>query len=157
SHAFDIIDGEIFSNVNNPFNARWDYASAGFDRRHVSVTSIIYHVPFFQTSNNRATKALLGGWELSSIATFESGNPLSVSGGPDNLGYGGGTGNRANITAPVTYPGTRFQWFSTTSFQKPGPLQWGTAARNDVVAPGRNNWNIAMFKAFQFTERSRFE
>jgi len=100
---------------------------------------------------------VLGGWELSSIATFESGNPISISGGPDNLGYGGGTANRANIVSPITYPKNRFQWFSTSSFQKPGPLQWGTAARNDVVSPGRNNWNIAAFKKFQFTERASFE
>ena len=76
---------------------------------------------------------------------------------PDNLGFGGATSNRANIVAPVTYPKTRFQWFSTSSFAKPGPLQWGTAARNDVVGPGRNNWNIAMFKAFQVKENVRFE
>ena len=157
SHAFDIIDGEIFSNVSNPFNARWDYGPAGFDRRQISITSIIYTVPFFRNSNSHAMKTVLGGWELSSIATFESGNPISISGGPDNLGYGGGTANRANIVSPITYPKNRFQWFSTSSFQKPGPLQWGTAARNDVVSPGRNNWNIAAFKKFQFTERASFE
>ena len=50
SHAFDIIDGEIFSNVNNPFNARWDYGPAGFDRRQISVTSFIYKFPFFRNS-----------------------------------------------------------------------------------------------------------
>ena len=157
SHAFDIIDGEIFSNVNNPFNAHWDYGPAGFDRRQVSVTSIIYSIPFFRKSGVRAEKALLGGWELSGIAMFESGTPFSIGGGPDNLGLGGGTGNRANIVAPVTYAKSRLQWFSTSSFVKPGPLQWGTAARDDVVGPGRNNWNVAMFKAFQFTERARFE
>jgi len=26
-----------------------------------------------------------------------------------------------------------------------------------VVGPGSNNWNIALFKAFQFTERARLE
>ena len=26
-----------------------------------------------------------------------------------------------------------------------------------MVGPGRNNWNMALFKAFQFTERARFE
>jgi len=157
SHAFDIIDGEIFSNVNNPFNARWDYGPAGWDRRQISITSFIYSFPFFRNSGSRATKALLGGWELSGIATFESGNPISIGAGPDNLGLGGTTGNRANVVAPITYPKTRFQWFSTSSFQKPGPLQWGTAARNDVLAPGRNNWNIAAFKAFEVREGVRFE
>ena len=157
SHAFDIIDGEIFANINNPFNARWDYGPAGFDRRQIFITSFIYNIPFFRNSSSRATRALLGGWEFSGIATFESGTPYSIGAGPDNLGLGGTTGNRANIAAPVTYPKTRLQWFSTSSFAKPGPLQWGTAARNDVVAPGRNNWNMAMFKAFQISERARFE
>ena len=136
SHAFDIIDGEIFTNVNNPFNARWDYGPAGFDRRQISVTSFIYRFPFFQNASNAATKALLGGWELSGIALFESGTPASIDAGPDNLGLGGTTGNRANIISPINYPGTRLQWFSTSSFAQPGPLQWGTAARNDVVTPG---------------------
>jgi hypothetical protein len=157
SHAFDIIDGEIFSNISNPFNRRWDYGPAGFDRRHISVTSFIYKLPVFQHSGSQALRTAFGGWELSGIALFESGTPISIGGGPDNLGYGGGTSNRANVVAPITYPGTRFQWFSTSSFQKPGPLQWGTAARNDVVAPGRNNWNMALFKAFQVKENARFE
>ena len=85
-------------------------------------------------------------------------NPASASAAaPTTSGYGGATSNRANVVAPVTYPGTRFQWFSTSSFAKPGPLQWGTAARNDVVSPGRNNWNMALFKAFQVKENARFE
>jgi len=157
SHAFDIIDGEIFSNVSNPFNARWDYGPAGFDRRQIWISSFIYQIPFFRNSANRAEKALLGGWELSGIYTLESGTPFSIGGGPDRLGYGGGTSNRADIVAPVTYPKTRFQWFSTASFQQPAPLLWGTSARNSVVGPGRNTWNVAMFKAFQITERARFE
>ena len=158
SHAFDIIDGEIFSNINNPFNARWDYGPAGFDRRQISVTSFIYKFPLFRNSGSQAMKTALGGWELSGIALFESGNPLSIAAGsPDVLGLGGATGNRANVVAPISYPGTRFQWFSASSFTRPGPLQWGTAARNDVVGPGRNNWNIALFKAFQIKENTRFE
>jgi hypothetical protein len=157
SHAFDIIDGEIFSNVNNPFNARWDYGPAGFDRRQISITSFIYRLPLLLDSHRQAMRTLLGGWELSGIATFESGTPVSIGAGPDNLGLGGGTGNRANIVAPVTYPKTRLQWFSPSSFVAPGPLQWGTASRNDIVSPGRNNWNVAMFKAFQVKENMRFE
>jgi hypothetical protein len=157
SHAFDIIDGEIFSNINNPFNARWDYGPAGFDRRQISITSFIYKFPLFRNSGSQAMKTLLGGWELSGIALFESGTPVSIGAGPDNLGLGGTTGNRANIVAPITYPKTRLQWFSTSSFATPGPLQWGTAARNDVVSPGRNNWNMALFKAFQVKENVRFE
>jgi hypothetical protein len=157
SHAFDIIDGEIFSNINNPFNARWDYGPAGFDRRQIFITSFIYEFPFFRNASSKPVKTLLGGWQLSGIATFESGTPTSIGAGPDILGLGGATGNRANAVSAVTYPKTRTEWFSKASFAKPGALQWGTAARNSVVTPGRNNWNMALFKAFQFSERARFE
>ncbi|MBV9743969.1 MAG: hypothetical protein JO099_09415, partial [Acidobacteriia bacterium] len=157
SHAFDLIDGELFSNVSNPFNARWDYGPAGWDRRQILVTSFVYPFPFLRTTGSRAAKALLGGWQLSGIYTLESGTPVSIGNGFDNLGLGGATANRANIVAPITYPKTRLQWFSTSSFAQPAPLQWGTAARNDVVGPGTNNWNIAMYKTFQFSERARFE
>jgi len=156
SHALDIIDGEIFSNISNPLNRHWDYASAGFDRRLISVTSFIYDIPAFQKSTG-ITKTLLAGWELSGIWLLESGTPFSISGGPDNLGLGGATSNRANVVSAITYPKTWQQWFSTSSFAKPGPLQWGTSARNSVVGPGRNNWNMALFKRFQFSESGAFE
>jgi hypothetical protein len=157
SHAFDIIDGELFSNIGNPLDARWDYGPAGYDRRHVSVTSFIYQLPFFRSSGNRALKATVGGWELSGIVSLISGGPLNVTGGPDNLGLGGVTTNRADVVAPITYPKTINQWFSTASFARPAALQWGNAQRNIVVGPGRNNWNMALFKAFQFTERAKLE
>jgi hypothetical protein len=156
SHAFDIIDGEIFSNVSNPFNVRWDYGQAGFDRTHISVTSFIYDIPLFKNSKGAAGK-ILGGWVYSGIAMFESGTPFSIGGGNDNLGYGGGTANRANVIAPVTYPKTRLQWFSTASFQIPTALQWGNMQRNMLRGPGRNNWNMSLFKQFKFTESAGFE
>ena len=157
SHALSVVDGELFTNINNPLDARWDYGSANYDRRHISVTSFIYQFPFFRTSSNRAVRTALGGWELSGIASFISGGPLSIGLGQDNLGLGGATNNRANQVSAVTYPKTRFEWFSKSSFAKPAALQWGSASRNSVVGPGRNNWNMALFKAFQFTERVRFE
>ena len=61
----------------------------------------------------------------SSISGWTTDFTPGLFGGPDNLGLGGATANRANIVAPITYPGTRQQWFSTASFQRPGPLQWG--------------------------------
>ena len=122
-----------------------------------AVITFMYKLPFFNNSNNHTAKMLLGGWELSGIGSFQSGSPVNIGYGKDNLGYGGGTTNRANAVSAVTYPGTRFQWFSTSSFAAPAPLQWGTASRNSVVGPGRANWNTALFKAFQFREKSRFE
>ena len=94
---------------------------------------------------------------MSGIALFQSGNPLTVGAGVDNLGYGGGTNNRADQVSPVTYPKTRFEWFSKASFAKPAALQWGTAARNSIVGPGRNNWNLSLYKQVAVTENVGFQ
>src|ERR1035441_6636831 len=45
----------------------------------------------YSGTGTQALKTALGGWELSGIALFESGTPVSIGGGPDNLGYGGNT------------------------------------------------------------------
>jgi hypothetical protein len=157
SHAFDIIDGELFSAINNPFDARWDYGPSGFDRRQISVTSIIYKIPFLRNSSNHVLRTGLGGWEISGIYTLQSGAPFTVGYGSDNLGFGGGTGNRAEILAPVTYPKTLSQWFSTSSYAAPGALQWSNQQKNDLVGPHTNMWNMALYKAFEIKEDARFE
>lgn len=157
SHAFDLLDGELFTNLSNPLDAHYDYGSAGFDRRHIAVFSFVYDFPFFRNSTSRTTKAVLGGWTLSGVALFESGTPQSVTSANDNLGLGGGTTNRANQVSAVTYPGTHIEWFSTSSFAEPGPLQWGSADKDAVVTPGRNNWNMSLFKAFLLKEDARVE
>ena len=158
SHAFDLLDGELFTNLSNPLNARYDYGSSGFDRRQIAVFTFVYDVPFFRNAASQLTKAMLGGWTISGIALFESGTPQSVTSANDNLGLGGGTTNRASQVAAVTYsPGNINQYFSTSSFAEPGPLQWGTSDKDAVVTPGRNNWNLSLFKAFQVRENTRFE
>ncbi|PYT32612.1 MAG: hypothetical protein DMG58_09770, partial [Acidobacteria bacterium] len=40
------------------------------------------------------------------------------------------------------------EWFKTDAFAPPVPLTFGTAGRNIVVGPGRDNWNLSLFKVF---------
>ena len=156
SHAFDVIDGQLFNNIGDPYNPRYDYGTAGYDRRHVATFSYIYDLPIFQNSG-RVTKALLGGWTISGVVMAQTGTPLNVNAGNDNLGLGGATTNHADLVAPITYPKSWNQWFSTSSFAQPAPLTFGTAPRNIVKGPGRHNWNLSLYKTFQFTERAGFE
>jgi hypothetical protein len=62
---------------------------------------------------------------------------------------GGGVGTRPNLVGdPNGGPKTVDQWFNTDAFAVPDPLSFGTAGRNIVTRPGRNNWNISIFKLF---------
>jgi hypothetical protein len=155
SHSLDDISGDL-SMTANPFDRKYDYASSNFDRRHILVFNYVYDLPFFAHSNG-LTHSLLGGWELSGVTTIETGTPLNLGYGKDNLGLGGGTSSRPNIAGDITYPKTVDAWFGTGAFAAPAPLQFGTLARNALVGPGRANWDIALFKKFALGERADLE
>lgn len=155
SHAWDVIDGQLFNNIDNPMNPRYTYGTAGFDRRHIGVVNFNYNLPIFQQSKG-ATKTLLGGWTISGITTMESGTPLTIN-GPNWLGFGSGTSQHANVNGPVSYPHTVKQWFNPNVFSAAPPLTWGNAPKNIVKGVGRDQWNLSLYKDFHFGERAGFQ
>ena len=160
AHGFDLVDGDLWNALDNPFNKAYNWGSSGFDRRHVVNITYVYDLPFFTHAASRAARAVLGGWTISGVTMFASGTPITINNGLDNLGYGGATNNHAQQVSAVTYPKTKDAWFSASSFARLTPAQaltWGSSPRGAVIGPGRNNWNIALFKNFQFTERVGFE
>lgn len=63
-------------------NRNLEKGRAGYDRNHRSVSVINYELPFGQGkrwASGGWTKYLFGGFEISAVQTFESGNPLTFS------------------------------------------------------------------------------
>ena len=159
SHNISEVTNDL-GGLSDPYNAKYDRASdTGFDRRHVFNVSYVYALPFFATSSNLAAHEILGGWEISGITAASSGLPQYITyTGTDTLGLGGGTTNRPNKVASVSYPKTVGAWFSASSFAAPvapwngGPNQgFGSAGRDAVVGPGIFNWNLSLFKTIPLT------
>jgi hypothetical protein len=88
---------------------------------------------------------------------MQSGQPVTVDSANDNLGFGGGTQNHADQIGSVTYPHTYKQWFSPSAFAQPAPLTWGSASKNSVKGPGRDNWNLSLYKDFHIHESVGFQ
>jgi len=148
AHAIDIQSGD-FNGVANPYDLRFDRGSADFDRRQVLIMNYIYDLPFFKTNSNAFVRQVLGGWQLSGITTFETGEPVTVTYPGDNAGVGGGQNTRPDLKSnPNNGPKNAQMWFNTTAFAVPALLSFGTEGRNVVWGPGRNNWNISFFKVF---------
>ncbi|HTX76953.1 MAG TPA: hypothetical protein VMD29_12165, partial [Terracidiphilus sp.] len=159
SHLIDIVQNDL-GGLSDPFDPGYDRGSdAGFDRRHIFNASYVYALPFFARSGNLAEREIAGGWMISGITEIEAGSPAYIYySGPDTLGLGGGTTNRPNLVAKVSYPKKATQWFSASSFADPvaawngGPNQgWGDAGKDAVVGPGLFNWNLSLFKMFPLT------
>src|SRR5208337_3210290 len=63
--------------VNDQNDARASRGLSDFDRRQRFVTSAVYDLPFFANANG-ATKALLGGWGVTTVIIVQSGTPFTI-------------------------------------------------------------------------------
>jgi hypothetical protein len=151
--------GDLYT-VSNPYNRAYDNGPSMLDRTHIGLVNFVYELPFFRSSQNKLVKSTIGGWELSGIVTMETGLPLNITlnGSQGSNGLANAT-NRPNFGGGVSYPGTIASFFNTSGFSVPTPGSWGTLTKGAVRGPGRNNWNMSLFKSFVFSESrgSRFE
>ncbi|MEO8663311.1 MAG: hypothetical protein ABI693_32945, partial [Bryobacteraceae bacterium] len=60
--------------------------------------------------------------------------------------------NRPDYSGSVTYPKLVDTWFDKSAFSLPALGQWGTLGHGVIRGPGRQNWNISLFKSFVFSE-----
>jgi hypothetical protein len=145
--------GGDLSAVSNPY-AGWQYdvGRSGYDRLHNLSFNFIYDIPFMRNSSNAVAKTLVGGWEVSGIVTIESGTPLNITLTGDQGGNGIGGTNRPDKTAALSAPHTKQAWITGSAFSFPAVGDWGTLGHNAIDGPGRDNWNLSLFKNFIFSE-----
>jgi len=158
--------GGDLGGVSNPY-AGWLYDNglSGYNRTHVAVVDFIYDIPFLRHNDNKFVRNVIGGWEVSGIITAESGLPENITLSGNQGGNGVGGTNRPNLVGPIGYQhevlagSQQIQYFNPTSFVDPTPGDWGTFPHNGLTGPGRDNWNISLFKSFTLNESrgSRFE
>src|SRR5579862_8199735 len=153
--------GGDLGNVSNPYLGwRYDDGPGGFDRTHNGAVNFIYDIPFLRSSGNRFLKSTIGGWEVSGIITMTSGVPINpqLTGGQSGNGLPNAI-NRPDQVGSVSYPHTVGEWFNKDAFANPAVGAWGNAGHNSLRGPGRDNWNLSLFKSFVLSEArgSRFE
>jgi hypothetical protein len=134
-------------NPEDPFNRTFNYGPTSFDRRHIFVTTYTYRMPFFRKSN-AFLQNTLGGWELSGITRWQTGQYLTPTG---NSSIGG---RRADATGQdVKGPRTINEWFNTAAFVNPPNDRRGTAGVGVIEGPGRHLWDLSLRKRFALTEK----
>ncbi len=164
--------------VPDTYNTTNLWGPSEYDARHMVVINYLYALPFFANQNTVAGK-LLGGWQLSGSAQFQTGAPCGIGTSNDYAGVGEvgsfGCGSEGqfwvkNGTPHISktfagYPGQSGKYFSTTNpdgspiFTAPttGTFNLQKDVRDSIYQPGFQNWNIAMKKKFPINERTGFE
>ncbi len=142
--------------VSNPYAGwKYDFGPSAFDRRNVFFANFVYQIPFLKNSENKLLKATVGGWEISGVVTAESGAPVNLTigsypGNPCNVIPN--CSDRPDVSGSIIYPHTVGQWFSVANFTAPAAGTWGDLGHNAIRGPGRDNWNLALFKNFLLSE-----
>lgn len=165
-HAIDDSSG---GNVaQDARNLKADRGSSDFDARQRLVVSYIYELPFGQTKSfgkdwGPLMNTMLGGWELSGIAAFESGRPIFLQLSPSNQNSNtGSTRDRPDIAyvvdtriietnvQPVIKNRTdKTVYLDPAAFSIPTRGTFGNAPRNYLDGPGTNSWDLMVAKNFR--------
>ena len=155
------------ANVSNPYAGwRFDIGPGGLDRTHVLAANFIYDIPVLRHSSSRFVKSTIGGWQVSGIVTLESGLPINLTNDTGVNGFlGSGATSRPDLTGKISYAravlagNQRIQYFDPTAFTAAGKGTWGNLGHNALRGPGRDNWDMSLFKNFSLSEArgSRFE
>src|SRR5437660_1889812 len=104
-------------------------------------------------------RALLGGWQLNGLWTWESGLPLLFSASTTSLNAPGNTQWPQQV-APVRILGnigSDQYWFTPSSFADPAKGAIGNVGRNILHGPHLFNINGSVFRKFSITERVKLE
>jgi hypothetical protein len=141
--------------TQDPFNRKGDRGRSGFDIRHNFVANVVYELPFGRGSR------LLGGWQISAIASVHSNVPFTPVLAFDNADLQSlVTSERPNLIGDpfvgVCPNGSRVDtpscWFNPSAFALPPPGQFGNAGRNSLRGPAFAQFDLSLQKGFQLTE-----
>lgn len=139
------------------WNRRLGRGESEFSHPHRFVFAGGYQPPW-GASLPALAKGLLYGWNMNIIATFESGNALSVNNimtsardfEPDV----------PNVSRNPNLPsGDRsfYRYFDTSAFSAPPQDVKGNAGVGIIRGPGINNWDASFAKVFNIKERGKAE
>ena len=150
-------------------NFRLERARSDFDRTHALTASTLWELPFgrgrrFLNTNNRVLNQLFGGWSISGIYTFMTGEPFSVTSGSRTV-------NNAHVSrALVVDPTVRARLQELPNQNFAGPVYFANKDAFALPPPGSNGsgrniytaapyWNLDLgfTKVFPITERVKLQ
>jgi hypothetical protein len=144
----------------NSYNIAAEKALSSFHVAHRLTTSTLYELPFgkgkpFLDTGSGVVNQLVGGWQLGSIITLQTGFPITVTSGRDQSNTGAGF-DRPNATgATIALPRGQQnpqKFFNTDAFVLQPFGTHGNTGRNTLIGPGLINWDFSTIKNFRISE-----
>jgi len=111
-------------------------------------------------NNDGLSGRILGGWQVNSIVTLQTGTAFEVN-APDQSETGGNHDSRADcignpFAGRSTDPRNGF-WINPDAFAVPATGTFGNCGARNFHGPGLENVDLSLFKSFAFAESTRLE
>ena len=158
--------GQQFTTACYDPRAEWGYGI--LDVPHRIIIAPMVELPFGKgkkfASNSGVADAIIGGWSIAAITTWQAGFPLNASQSNPNSILGGGTGARPNITPGVdlatsgdyaarlaTADHPAATWINPAAFSLAPFGNFGNAPRTitDLRTPTQFNTDLSLMKNFR--------
>jgi hypothetical protein len=168
--ALEVLPGQPVANVQNVYNLAAERGPSSFDVKLMNTTSVVWQVPFgrdrkFGSGVHGAVDAVLGGWELNTINSANTGLPINVLYTPSAANdatsripdYRGVTVQRPNAIgdpAGASGPARIDQYFNRAAFAIPAAnAPFGNVGRNAFRTPDFWQWDLGVNKDFRIPLR----
>jgi len=155
SSVFDasILAGPVASfPVADSYNPKRERDVSTGDIPHNLVASFVWDLPWGRGRRfepHGLAGAMLAGWQLAGIATFQSGVPVAIAQVTNFNAFAGFGTQRPNRVSDPTLPSSErstARWFDTSAFQVAPQFTLGNSSRNPVRGPGYRNVDLALVK-----------
>ena len=166
SEIFNVSSGEI-AVAQDSYNRRADRGRSSFDRPHRVAGNFVYELPYFRDQKG-LTGVVLGGWQLNSQFSLQSGSPFTPLNGTDPaIALGSisslvGNAIRPNVNTnldlssmsveEILQAGGASLFSLTTQAQRVG-----NAGRNILRSDGINNIDFGILKNTRIGENQRLQ
>ncbi len=140
---------------------RCERALSIFNAASRLVSSVLYDIPLGKgrqmNIQNPVANALVGGWQVGSIFTYQSGFPLTISANArdtSNIGAGFDRPNAVPGVDPVLPRDrqTTEHFFNSAAYFPQAFGTFGNVGRNTMIGPRILNIDASLIKDFKFTE-----
>jgi hypothetical protein len=164
----------IVANPQNIHNLAAERGPSSFDVKLINVSSVVYRLPFgkgrqYASSLNPVLDAVLGGWEVNTINTANTGTPINVYYTPSaandvtalTADYRGQAVLRPNVSGSAASQSTAqslLTYFKGYTFNTPAAdVPFGNLSRNAFRAPNFEAWDFSANKTFRLGERASLQ
>jgi hypothetical protein len=153
--------------TQNEFDRRADKAISPDDIPHRLVISYVYALPVgrgqhFLSNASGITNAVLGGWHVSGVQQYQSGNPMWVNSNQTNGLFTQTERANVNWSAPLINPAWNGDpnaqpYLNPAAFSRPAIFTFGNspAVFSNLRSPAMLNEDFSLYKDFLLASESR--